>query len=1291
MSNHGHNPFHIDRLVGRDNYASWKFAVQAYFELEELWCCVTGTNSDAKKETKAKSKLILLLDPINYVHVQNAITCKDVWENLEKAFDDSGLYRRVALLRDLITTTLDSSRNVDDYVNKIMSSAHKLRNIKFNIDDEWLGTLMLAGLPETYKPMIMGLESSGIKISADAIKTKLLQEVQCSESSAFFTRKKGVSHVNNISKFNKGPRCYKCNKHGHIAKNCYSNVNKKNLESKIKEESKEKGFIAAFSASSQFTHPDLWYVDSGASMHMTNNCQSMYDVTSPPIPSITVASKTPLPVKSMGKVNLLMQGDEGSKIQVRQVLYIPKLAANLLSVSAMVKNGCKVIFRDKGCDIYDYNNKLLCSATLVNNLYQLDTHREVYCNLTCSNNLNDVVLWHRRMGHLNFTDVNKLPECADGVNPFPDKSRSSIICTTCITGKQSRLPFNNKGTRASEPLQLVHSDLCGPMEQVSLGGMKYFATFIDDYTRKVYVYLLKNKSSVLDVFKDFKSKVENELDRKIKSIRSDNGKEYVSTDFEGFLRKHGIEHQTSTPYSPQQNGLAERMNRSLVERAKCMLFDANLSKQYWAEAIATAAYVINRSPTKSLDGKTPIELWSGRKPNLSNLRIFGSEVMVQIPKERRQKWDAKSRKLIFVGYCESTKGYRVLDPSTNKIIKSRDVVFLESIEGNNNNIYLPCVSNSSPTAVQLPEETCKEEIEENLPESSDDEYQSGDNNDSTYLPEESIELETPTRNINLRPRRNVKYREEDEPDVSYFCPIFNLNDPKTLEEALSSSHADQWKKAMQEEYDSLLQNKTWSLVDLPSDKRALPCKWVFKTKINEKGEVIRFKARLVIKGYAQKKGSDYEEVYAPVVRYTSIRYLIALAAKYDLEMSQMDAVSAFLQGDIDTEIYMSQPENYRKNNQVCFLHKSIYGLKQASRQWNIKLNSALLNIGLTRSKIDPCLYYLVNHSTMIFIAVWVDDFLIFTSSTITRKEIEEKLKAQFSMKDLGDVKQCIGMSISRNRKTGVILLDQEKYINMMLERFGMSECKPVRTPIEVNEKFEKNSEDRDIDIPYREAVGCLIYLAHVSRPDITFAVSKLSQFCNNPGHQHWLGVKRVMRYLQGTKDLKMCYKREESHSITGYCDADWAGDSLDRRSCMGYTFLFQNASISWNSCKQQTVALSTAEAEYMAMALATQEALWLQQLQAELGQGNDGALLIYCDNQSAIKLASTDCYKPRTKHIDIRWHFIRENIVKCKIKFLFVNSCNMVADNLTKGTTFEKHLYCITKMGLRSVGSVRDL
>lgn len=230
---------------------------------------------------------------------------------------------------------------------------------------------------------------------------------------------------------------------------------------------------------------------------------------------------------------------------------------------------------------------------------------------------------------------------------------------------------------------MIHSDLCGPMENKSYGGMKYFISFIDDYSRMVHVYFLKDKQNILEIFKNYKRKVENQLNHTIKAIRTDNGKEYCNSNFDSYLARCGIIHQTSTPYTPQQNGLAERMNRTLVEKARCMIFYANLEKQVWAEAVATAAYIANRSPTKVLGNTTPFKMWTGKEPRLNHIRIFGSKVMVHIPKEKRLKWDKKSKEMIFVGYCETTKGYRILDPVTHQVIKSRDVIFLENINQTN--------------------------------------------------------------------------------------------------------------------------------------------------------------------------------------------------------------------------------------------------------------------------------------------------------------------------------------------------------------------------------------------------------------------------------------------------------------------------------------------------------------------------------------------------------------------------------------------------------------------------------
>lgn len=1277
--------FSIEKLTGRDNYANWKFAVKAYLEHEDLWTCISGQTVDTAKDVKAKSKLILLVDAINYVHIQDATTSKEVWSNLERAFDDNGLSRKVALLKDLITTTLESSRSVEEYVNKIMTSAHKLRNIGFSVDDEWLGTLMLAGLPDLYKPMIMAIESSGVKISADHIKTKLLQEVQSSETTAFYSFKNKTNEKQHHVK-PKGPRCYNCNRYGHIGKNC-------RIQKKTSSNNGDKGFVAAFSASSVTIGNDKWYVDSGASMHMTNTRDWMYDVKHPPISTITVANNTNLPVEGVGKVNLILDGNNANRIQVCNVLYVPKLAGNLLSVSAMVKNGCKVNFSKGNCEIINNKGDFVCNAVLENNLYILKVDRDIKANLSISEISNDVVLWHRRMGHLNFSDVNRLPECTEGVSLTSDKKKLPVICTTCLKGKQSRLPFNHTGSRASELLEVIHSDLCGPMEIPSLGGMKYFLTFVDDYSRSVYVYFLKDKLTVLNAFKDFHKKTENECNKKIKIVRTDGGLEYCNKDFDSYLSQHGIKHQTSTPYSPQQNGLAERMNRTLLERAKCMLSDADLPKPFWAEATATAAYVINRSPTAAINRKTPYELWTGNRPDLSNLRIFGSEVMMQVPKEKRKKWDPKSKKMIFVGYCDNTKGYRLAEPKTNRIIKSRDVQFLENVK-NKNDIYLPCDVNSSIEEVQLaPSVRAPDSGTVKLLESADanssetsDEYETDIDQDESYVPPISSQ-ELPQSTITLRPR-NRPHKNEENSQPSYFCPVGNLRDPDSVKEALSSENAENWKLAMDDEFQSLLKNNTWKLTTLPPGKKALPCKWIFKTKIDETGAVNRYKARLVVKGYAQKRGIDYDEIYSPVVRYTSVRYLIALAARYDLEIEQMDAITAFLQGDLENEIYMVQPESYEEGTKVCLLQKSIYGLKQASRQWNVKLDSVLQKIGLTRSRIDPCIYYCIKKSTMMFVAVWVDDLIIFSNNCDLKCEVKEQLKGEFHMKDLGEAKQFIGLNISRKRKEGKIMLDQEMYVKEILNRFGMLESKPVKTPIEVNVKFDSDDTHNNDDIPYRQAIGCLLYLAQATRPDIGFAVNKLSRYVSNPSHQHWLGVKRIMRYLQGTKDYKLCFTKDTTNKITGFCDSDWASSPEDRRSCTGYIFIFQNGAIAWNSCKQSTVALSTAEAEYMAMSAATQEALWLRQLQQELGLYNDCPLLIHSDNQSAISLASVDCYKPKTKHIDIRFHFLRDNVNNKNVNFIYCKGSEMVADILTKGTSLDKHLFCIKKMGLHSRGGV---
>lgn len=504
---------------------------------------------------------------------------------------------------------------------------------------------------------------------------------------------------------------------------------------------------------------------------------------------------------------------------------------------------------------------------------------------------------------------------------------------------------------------------------------------------------------------------------------------------------------------------------------------------------------------------------------------------------------------------------------------------------------------------------------------------------------------------------------------------FLVRDPSTVSEAMGGDEAEHWKRAMQEEYDSLIGNHTWKLVNLPHGRKTIKCKWIFKTKTDEMGEIARYKARLVAKGCSQRPGIDFNETYSPVVRYSSIRFLVSIAAQHNLNIYQMDAITAFLQGDLEDEIYMDQPELFCDNsNRVCKLMKSIYGLKQASRQWNKKLSAVFISMGYQQSKIDPCVYSKFNNNDMIFVAIYVDDLMIFTNSIELEEESKASLMEKFKMKDLGEAKLCIGLRITKGNNS--ISLDQETYTKNMLEKFGMENCHPVKTPVDVSVKLSKEMEPKTEDerkemavVPYMEA-------------DIAFAVNQVSRFNNNPGKQHWIAVKRIFRYLNGTAKQKITYwGTTKTSEIFDYGDADWAGDLDKRRSCTGYIFIKNGGAISWNSKLQPTVAISTTEAEYMALAAATQEAIWLQQFFTEFWPTTK-PFEIFCDNRSAISLSGNDAYHARTKHIDVKHHFLRQKIGDGTIKVTPISTDEMIADGMTKGLPIGKHIKCFANAGL---------
>lgn len=1287
----------IEKLKGGENYHTWTFAVKNLLQFKGFQKCITDpvSETDAGKLQNCQAILALSVEPQLYVHIQNCSSGLEIWKTLKNLFDDKGLSRRISLLRSLISTRLEDCENMQQYVDKIKNCANKLTGIGFDMGNEWIGSILLAGLTENFAPFIMGIEASGVDVEADSIIAKLLdsQASGGAKAEAFIAKKK-------FNKNFKGPRnCYICGSKNHISPNCDKKKDgaggsggaggSKGAGSSRGAGNARNAFIALLSRSEQCD----WYIDSGASSHMTPHADLLTGLKPAKVSQVLSANSAKMKVQHSGNANLRINGEQ---INVNDVLHVPDLAANLLSVCKIVNNGNSVLFDKNGCTIRNASNEVIARCKAENGVYKFRGSGEA-CMLSRANaeSSNNVVTWHRRFGHIGYQNLLTMRNGAVVGMKFKENASAIAKCETCAMGKQSRLPFPASERKSTQLLELIHSDLCGPMENVSIGRAKYFLTFIDDYSKKVFCYFIGQKDQVLEKFIEFKMMVENQTEKRIKTFRTDNGKEYLSGKFDNFFAANGIRHELTCPYTAQQNGVAERYNRTMVERARCLLHDAELPKTYWAEAVNMAVYLINRSSRAALKDKTPEEIWSGVKVDVSHLKIFGSPVMVHVPKERRKKFDYKSRKLIFVGYDERSKGYRCIDRATGKLTVSRDVIFFEkpdkltiniddgepesdSVEDvkedqndqNDQNDSVKPEENVDLEASAEAEEEPKDEVIE-----LDDTIPSPEGRDPDYVPDESIGQirDTP---ITTRSRGN-QFRHFQSSHFAFFV------DPSTVGQAKSSECAESWRLAMDEEIKSHGDNHTWSLVKLPEGRKAIKAKWVFKTKRDENGEILRYKARLVAKGCSQKYGIDYDETYSPVVRYSSVRLLIALAVQKKMKIHQMDAVTAFLQGDLDEDIFMEQPEGYDDGSgRVCKLNRAVYGLKQAGRQWNLKLDAALLGFGLKKSRMDPCVYFREN--AKLLIAIYVDDFLIFYKETGELDEMRNLLNGAFKMKDLGPAKSCIGIRIRQTGKS--IELDQTHYVLEILERFGMADCKPVQNPCDTNQKLSKelvNDGNSLVDIvPYQEAVGSLLFLMQATRPDIAFAVNNVSRFNGNHSEIHWQAVKRIFRYLRGTTELRLRYTSDNAEEMHAFTDADWASEVDDRRSCSGYVLKMANAAISWASKRQPIVALSSTEAEYIALSSAVKEIIWTRQLLEEIDGKLGRPTTLYCDNQSTIKLAASDAFRPRTKHIDIRFHHVREKIEDKTIDVDFLSTTKMIADSLTKAVNKEKVKFCTIGMGL---------
>ena len=502
--------------------------------------------------------------------------------------------------------------------------------------------------------------------------------------------------------------------------------------------------------------------------------------------------------------------------------------------------------------------------------------------------------------------------------------------------------------------------------------------------------------------------------------------------------------------------------------------------------------------------------------------------------------------------------------------------------------------------------------------------------------------------------------------------MVTVDEPSSYKEAMSGGQAEAWKDAIAKELESLEKHGVWSLEDLPPGRRAIGCKWVFKTKRDQHGDLVKHKARLVAQGFSQQEGVDYKETFAPVAKATTIKTLLAYAAMKGLLLKQYDVETAFLYGDLEEEIYMRAPDGVVTNGQVCRLKKALYGLKQAGRQWNTHFTDSLLSMGFEQLKQDVSVFKMVDEDSLAIVVIYVDDIILATkSNSKVPQQFMDNLGKRYKIKDCGLLRWYLGMEIKQDKDS--IAVNQRQYTLDILKRFGMEECKPARTPMAVAVSIEeKENPDHEMTgIPYMNAVGALIYLTVLTRPDLAFAVSKVAQHNQNPTMEAWTAVKRIFRYLKGTLELGLLYGTG-GEALVAYCDADHAGDRADRKSTSGYAIFFGGGPIAWYSKKQTCIASSTCEAEYVACAEVSRQIKWIKELLMELGH-DVGTTEIFCDNLGAIRLAGRKGPSERTKHIDLQYHVVQDFVQRKVIRLQYVDTEQQVADIFTKALPEIKH------------------
>ncbi|KAG7593249.1 Retrotransposon Copia-like N-terminal [Arabidopsis thaliana x Arabidopsis arenosa] len=1038
-------------------------------------------------------------------------------------------------------------------------------------------------------------------------------------------------------------------------------------------------FIGILTASNHTLSSQTWVIDSGATHHVVHDRSLFLELDTSVMSCVNLPTGPTVKISGIGSIKI------NNHISLKNVLFIPEFRLNLISVSSLTTDlGLRVVFDPYTCEIQDLTKGLTSGkGRRVANLYLLD----VEDSGVSVNAVVDVSMWHKRLGHPSFSRLDVLSE---SLGTTRHKNKSSAFCHVCHLAKQRKLSFSSQNNICNNNFELLHIDVWGPFAEDTVDGYRYFLTIVDDHSRATWVYLLRRKADVLTFFPDFIRLVENQYNTKVKSVRSDNAPELK---FSQLYQEKGIRSYHSCPETPEQNSVVERKHQHILNVARALMFQSQVPLSFWGDCILTAVFLINRTPSQLLSNKTPYEILTGTTPQYSDLKTFGCLCYASTSPKQRNKFQPRSKACLFLGYPSGYKGYKLMDLESNSVFISRNVIFHEEVfplakdqqsdaslkfftpmdpvsPGNIVKHTLPSSNTSLPSQISdLPSQISSQRAKK-PPAHLKDYHCYSSSSDIPYPISSSI-----------------SYSQLSPTHLSYINNITKIPIPHNFKEAHESK---EWCEAVDKEIGAMESTNTWEIATLPPGKKPVGCKWVFTLKFLADGSLERYKARLVAKGYTQKEGLDYTETFSPVAKMATIKLLLKVSASKKWTLTQLDISNAFLNGELEEEIFMKIPEGYAERkgislppNAVLRLKRSIYGLKQASRQWFKKFSNSLISMGFEKGHGDHTLFVKSCGSDFLAVLVYVDDIVIASTSDRAAGILTQDLQRQFKLRDLGALKYFLGLEIARTSEG--ISLCQRKYALELLATTGMLDCKPVSVPMIPNLKLSKEDgdliEDREL---YRRIVGKLMYLT-ITRPDITYAVNRLCQFSSAPRTSHLTAVYRVLQYIKGTVGQGLFYSASQDLTLKGFADSDWAACVDSRRSTSGFSMFIGDSVISWRSKKQPTVSRSSAEAEYRALALASCELVWLHYLLQDLKVTNSSVPILFSDSTAAVYIATNPVFHERTKHIELDCHSVRERLDNGLLKLLHVRTEDQVADILTKPLFPHQFEHLKSKMSILNI------